>query len=146
MSVMAELPQPLGLGGGMGQLARLEPWVSSLAEAVEAGQRDRFRMDLALTEAVTNVLMYGKPQGEDDAVRVSARLQGRVVQVTLSDRGSPFDPLAAPLKKPAATLEEAVPGGAGLTLIRSFCDRADYRYADQHNELTLHFHLEEARP
>ncbi|WP_404425143.1 ATP-binding protein [Nibricoccus sp. IMCC34717] len=138
---MTETPPPLVLGSELRELARLEPWVNAVASAAGANERDRFRLDLALTEAVTNVLMHGKPAGDTDAVLLSAEFQDRDVVVTVSDQGASFDPLAAPLKTPAASLDEAVPGGAGLTLIRAYCDNAEYKRSGGRNHLTLHFRL-----
>jgi sigma-B regulation protein RsbU (phosphoserine phosphatase) len=135
----------LRLHATTGDLSRLAAWTADVMVELGAAERDRFRVDLALTEAVTNILSYtlaGQPAAE---ISVEAMASDGMLRVTVSDGGPAFDPLQAPEKILPTRLEDASPGGLGLVLIRSYTDELSYARNDGRNDLTLVFHLA-ARP
>jgi anti-sigma regulatory factor (Ser/Thr protein kinase) len=58
--------------------------------------------------------------------------------------GRPFDPTAAPIAPIAHSLEEAVPGGRGLMLVRSIAPRVAYERRGGVNRTTIAFPVERA--
>jgi anti-sigma regulatory factor (Ser/Thr protein kinase) len=102
-----------------------------------------YRLDTCLTEALANVISHGGEDALAAPVVVTLFLgeagnEFRAV-LEIADRGRPFDPLAQQAAPQAATLEEATPGGLGLSMIRSFSDSQDYAWRDGQNRLTLGF-------
>jgi serine/threonine-protein kinase RsbW len=57
--------------------------------------------------------------------------------VTLSDKGKPFNPLTYKQKNRANQLEDAVPGGLGLTMMKKFSDELNYIYSNESNHLSF---------
>lgn len=95
------------------------------------------RLELVLEEALMNIFRHAYPGGAGD-VELSCRAEpsGRVC-LTLRDWGGPFDPLntsdpeleAGMAANLEAGLEERVPGGLGLFLIRSMSEASYAREA-----------------
>jgi anti-sigma regulatory factor (Ser/Thr protein kinase) len=67
-----------------------------------------------------------------------APLEGdNAARVTVSDSGKAFDPSSAPEAKTPTTLEEALPHGMGLGLIRQCSSSLHYRREAGRNQLTF---------
>lgn len=142
MKVTASPSHRLTLRADPGALTRLGDWVGGLAVELGVGDRDRFRLDLALTEAITNIITHGyPPDGCNGEIAIHAETDGRVLRITITDQGAAFDPLGAPLPDQPARLEDATPGGLGLALIRGYCDDCHYERTDHQNRLTFVFRL-----
>src|SRR5262245_22796115 len=82
--------------------------------------------ELCLDELVTNVVRYAwTPAADPDShsVTVAVDRTPSELEIILQDDGRPFDPTAAVLPPIPRTLEEAIPGGRGLFLVRSIAPR-----------------------
>jgi anti-sigma regulatory factor (Ser/Thr protein kinase) len=116
------------------------PAVLALAEAAAleagAGSEGVFELKLALEEAFTNVVRHGYGGGPGP---VSVRIvsDGRAIVVRLEDRAVPFDPTALPEPDLDVPLEERLPGGLGVHLMRRSVDEVQHRATDGGNILTL---------
>ena len=93
-------------------------------------------MNLALEEAVTNVMLYAYPNGHG-RVLVEAMKEADRLTFTISDSGIPFDPTKQ--EEPDLTLaaEERQIGGLGIHLVRQIMDEISYERKDNKNILTL---------
>ena len=60
-----------------------------------------------------------------------------VLHAELADNGPAFDPLTAETTPPDGDIETREIGGLGLTLVKTFRDRLDYRRVDVFNSLTI---------
>lgn len=102
-------------------------WLHSTAEAEQLPGKLVFALEVCLEELFTNVMRHGGPgpasTGDEEpalSVDIVLDLAGDDVALLIEDNGRPFDPSQAaanPVRKP---LEEVVPGGLGMQLIRSF--------------------------
>jgi len=70
-------------------------------------------------------------------VTVEVARSGDRVTVTLTDDGSPFDPLAAPLPDTALSVEERRIGGLGIHLVRQMMDEVSYQRRGERNVVVL---------
>ncbi|HEY7111609.1 MAG TPA: ATP-binding protein [Thermoanaerobaculia bacterium] len=98
--------------------------------------------ELCVDELVTNVVRYAWPEGETHAVTLSLARSASEVEITLEDDGRPFDPNDAPGPPAPRSLEEAVPGGRGLMLVRAIAPRLRYERRDGRNRTTIAFPVE----
>jgi anti-sigma regulatory factor (Ser/Thr protein kinase) len=87
--------------------------VRALGERAGFGPSDHERLDLAVSELVTNALRHGEPPA-----LVEARVTGDAVEVAVTDRGRGPDDGFAGLLSP--TLGR--PGGYGLWIVHQICD------------------------
>jgi anti-sigma regulatory factor (Ser/Thr protein kinase) len=98
-----------------------------------------FGLDLAVHEAVENVVRHGagKERGAHASIRLRLRADSRRVEVVVEDDGQAFDPLSAPAPAAPRRIEDVVPGGQGIHLMRMFTDEIHYRREEGRNVLTL---------
>ncbi|MCQ8894271.1 MAG: ATP-binding protein [Methanolinea sp.] len=103
-----------------------------------AGIREQLLPDLelAVEEAVVNVMTYAYPNGEGDLV-LGVLPGPDYVTIELRDRGTPFNPLLVPEPDITSPLGEREIGGLGVHLIRTLMDEVSYEYRDGENILTL---------
>jgi len=113
-------------------------WLRSVMRGLSPARLDD--AELCLDELVTNVIRYAwdDPAGHEVAVRVE-RTENELT-VTIEDDGRPFNPLQAPIPPPAHSLDEAIPGGRGLMLVKAIAPRLDYERRDGRNQVTFGFY------
>ncbi len=96
-----------------------------------------FPFELALEEVFMNVAMHGGgEQGPATVWLELERADGRL-NLSLSDDGRAFDPLALPTPDLDAPLEERPVGGLGVYLVREMMDDVSYSYQGGRNCLSM---------
>jgi anti-sigma regulatory factor (Ser/Thr protein kinase) len=126
------------------ELVTLSQWISDVASEYDLPGKTVFALDLALTEAVTNVLSYAFVDDERHEVEISIAITEAAVTAKITDDGQPFDPLKTKPAQRPASLDEAGVGGLGIHLIRNYASACRYRRENGHNILTLTFNLAHA--
>jgi len=149
------MPSPLRLcvrrtpasdGGGGGTLVtlRLPSEVECIEEAVElvtrhclAGHdttsKTRFRLQVVLSEALSNAIVRGNREDRGKWVDVRAELGPDAIRLVVTDEGSGFDPEAVPEPIRPEQLDEA--NGRGLYLIRKLVDAVEFN--EQGNSICM---------
>ena len=102
----------------------------------ELGDYDQFQVQLAVEEAVTNIIKHGSLE-VNDKISIKCQKMDNEIHIIIEDHGKPFnqkdvcepDFKISPLKRD--------PGGLGIYLIRKYMNRIDYAYNDGKNILTL---------
>ena len=102
------------------------------------------RFGLALDEIITNVISYGLAGRCDGIITLAIEHRDGALHAQVDDNGPAFDPLAAEAVPPAGDIETRAVGGLGLTLVKSFMDRLDYRRVDGFNRLTMEMKVKAA--
>ncbi|HVR30380.1 MAG TPA: ATP-binding protein [Thermoanaerobaculia bacterium] len=97
-----------------------------------------FAIRFAAEELFTNMVKYNKGTSHGIALAVAIDEAGQLVRLELVDSGvDPFDPSALEPVNVDAPLEERVPGGLGLHLVRALVDDLSYDYADREMKVTV---------
>src|SRR5690348_9031867 len=133
-------------GGGAGTLVtlRLPSDITCIEEAVElvtrhclaghvATPRTRFRLQVVLSEALSNTIMRGNREDHGKWVDVRAELGADVIRLEVTDEGPGFDPRAVPEPILPEQLDEA--RGRGLYLIRKLVDAVQFN--EQGNSICM---------
>ena len=94
-------------------------------------------LNLALEEAVTNVILYAYPEGSDGLVDVEAIMSKDKLKFIISDSGKEFDPTAAPEADITLGVEDRPIGGLGIYLVRNIMDSVSYERTDGKNILSM---------
>ena len=94
-------------------------------------------LNLALEEAVTNVILYAYPEGTEGEVFVDAAAADTAITFTITDGGKPFDPTSREEVDINAPLEERPVGGLGIHLVRRIMDDVRYERRGERNVLIL---------
>ena len=110
--------------------------MEATAREMGGSERQQFRTKLCSEELLTNLLRHGK-----SAPTVALTLQEGASRLTLTIEygGAFFDPTQAPEGQPHEELNDAQPGGWGLTLIRRFAEDFTYQHSRSRNLVQLSF-------
>ncbi len=91
------------------------------------------QIDLAVEEIFVNIAHYS---GADEAI-INCSFENDKLEVTFSDSGVPFNPLAKPDPDITLNAEEREIGGLGIYLTKKFMDTVSYEYKDGMNCLRI---------
>ena len=119
------------------QIPTLAEWV----EGLNVPQKLNMPINLALEEAVSNVMLYAYPGRNDGKVFVeyleNVTPDGKQLIFTISDSGIPFDPTRKEEADISLSAEERNIGGLGIHLVRQLMDEIRYERVEDKNILTL---------
>ncbi|HEY5611470.1 MAG TPA: ATP-binding protein [Thermoanaerobaculia bacterium] len=102
--------------------------------ALEAGVR--YPVELALEEIFTNLVKYNASSSRP--IEIALDLSNGEVTVTLTDNeNEPFDITAMPELDVALPIEQRLPGGLGVHLVRKMMDRVEFKHLDGESTITL---------
>ncbi len=118
-------------------IPKLSEFVDTVCEAAGFDKGLSLQMNLAVEEAVVNVMNYAYPKGTKGMVSVDATITDKGLKFVISDNGTPFDPTAKAEVDTTLSAEERSIGGLGIHLIRKIMDSVNYEYAEGRNVLTL---------
>ena len=113
------------------QIPTLAEWL----ETIGMPQEIRMPVNLALEEAVSNVMLYAYP-GASGEVLVECAKSDRLV-FTITDSGLPFDPTQQEEPDINQGVEERPIGGLGIFLVNRIMDEVHYERKENKNILTL---------
>ena len=115
----------------------LPEFVETVTGQVKIDPLDTANLNLALEEAVANVISYAYPEGTDGLVTIDACVEGNKVTFVITDNGKAFDPTAKEELDVTAGVEERPIGGLGIHLIRTIMDTVNYERKGEQNILTI---------
>lgn len=92
---------------------------------------------VAVDEAVSNAVIHGY-QRQPGLLEIEVKRLGSDLAVYMRDGAPLFDPTVMPTPDITLPLDQRLPGGLGIHMMRHFTDELRYQVtADQQNELTL---------
>ena len=119
------------------QVPQLADFVDMVCEEVGFDPSVSIQMNLAIEEAVVNVMSYAYPVGIVGNVIIEAQANEDCLTFTIIDNGTPFDPTAKSEVDTTLSAEERPIGGLGIHLVRQLMDSINYERIDNKNILTL---------
>jgi len=125
-----ETERHLILHNDIQQIPQLAEFVEAVADLAHLDVGLTMSLNLALEEAVSNVIMYAYPKGSDGLVELEAIIRKGSMEFILSDNGTPFDPTAAPEADITLDVEDRPIGGLGIFLVRNIMDEVKYNRSD----------------
>lgn len=96
-----------------------------------------FSVELILEETLMNVIWHAHPDHAEHLIRLEMVVDAADVVMRFEDDGVPFDPLQAPAPIAPTSIDDAVPGGLGLLLVRKCARDVSYERRDGINRLTV---------
>ena len=133
----ALLKRSLTLSCDINEIARLAEMVEEVCDEVGFPPSTTMQVNLALEEAVANVINYAYPLGKGGDVTIEAEANAERLKFVVIDSGQPFDPTTKEELDISLPLEERAIGGLGIHLIRRYMDSINYERRDNRNILTL---------
>ena len=125
------------LQNSIDQVALLPAFVQDAVKASKLGAEMADSLNLALEEAVVNVIDYAYPEGTSGEVIIDAAVTDTALTFTITDNGKPFDPTARPEVDINAGVEDRPIGGLGIHLVRQIMDDVRYERRGEKNVLVL---------
>ena len=95
--------------------------------------RTRFRLQVALSEALANAILRGNGEDATKQVDIRVELAATLIRIHVTDQGPGFDPRTVP--EPLGPDSILGPGGRGLFLIRKLVDSVEFN--DQGNSICM---------
>jgi len=132
MLVIKWLRHSIVMRNDIEQIPTLTEWIESL----HIPQELNMPINLALEEAVTNVMLYAYPNSHGKVI-IEADISDTQLCFVVSDTGIPFDPTQKPEADISLSAEEREIGGLGIHLVRQLMDEIHYVRKDNTNILTL---------
>ena len=127
----------LTLSNNVQEIPQLNAFVDEVCEFHGLDPMATMEMNLALEEAVVNVMTYAYPEGTKGYVDISAQSDNSGLKFVISDSGIPFDPTAHAAADTTLPAEERPIGGLGIHLVRTIMDSINYERINDKNVLTL---------
>ena len=131
------LQRSLTLPNDINTIPQLNEFIDTVCEELEIDMALAMSLNLAMEEAVVNVMDYAYPAGTEGEVNIEAIADQTQLHFIISDSGKPFDPTAKEEVDTTLSAEERPIGGLGIHLIRQLMDNISYERKDDKNILRL---------
>ncbi len=119
-------------------------WLVDRCLGAGVSESGSMRLELCLNEAVANIIEHGGLAGTNALITLELAIGRTEATLVIIDGGHAFDPLQTTAVPLPSTLADAVPGGLGIGMLRSFSDSQRYERCGEHNRLTLTVNWDEA--
>lgn len=129
--------QEITLTNDVSQVPQLTDFVDLVCEKVNFDAATTMQMNLAMEEAVVNVMNYAYPEGTTGDIHIVAAANDKRLKFIISDNGIPFDPTMRKEVDTTLSAEERPIGGLGIHLVTQLMDSINYERKDNMNVLTL---------
>lgn len=125
------------------EIAALSAFVEELCNNLALPAESTMNINLALEEAVANIIMYAYPPTEEHEILLRVTATEEQLIFLLTDKGNSFDPTQVEDFDTTLPLEERSIGGLGIFLIRSIMNEVTYRRLDDENHLIMKKNIKE---
>jgi serine/threonine-protein kinase RsbW len=128
----------------LSELNRLHEEIGRYGQEASLSMRDVQHCVLALEEVVTNVIQYGYPAADATMNPLQGNViicdlvsDGHKILLKVTDCAIPYNPLDRSDPDVTMALEERVPGGLGVYLVKQVMDEVTYERVGNHNILVM---------
>ena len=127
----------LTLTNDVQQVPKLAEFMDAVCEAMGFDEVTTMQMNLAIEEAVVNVMNYAYPEGTTGSVNIEVQANDVRLKFVISDSGKRFDPTSVATVDTSLSAEDRSIGGLGIFLVRQLMDSVNYERIGGFNVLTL---------
>jgi sigma-B regulation protein RsbU (phosphoserine phosphatase) len=118
-------------------IPQLNEFIDLVAEEVGLDMSLTMSLNLAMEEAVVNVMDYAYPDGQKGNVDIEVTADQEWMTFVITDTGIAFDPTTKEDADTTLSAEERPIGGLGIFLVRQLMDDINYNREGNKNVLTL---------
>lgn len=129
--------ETLTLHNDISEVPQLNDFIEAVAERLGIEPSTALQLQLAVEEAVVNVMDYAYPPDSVGEVSVATTSDGQCLKIVITDSGVPFDPTEQEKADISLSAEERQIGGLGILLVNEIMDTVSYERKDGKNVLTL---------
>lgn len=110
----------------MTNLERVSEFVLEMARQLRLSEKDTDHVQMAVDEAVTNVMEHAYRGRGDGRIEIDCGVSGRELRIEIRDRGDPFNPNTIQEPNIHSPLSERAIGGLGVFFMRKLMDRVEF--------------------
>ena len=136
------ITRSITLPNDVNETPRLATFIEEICMLADCDVATTMQINLAIEEAVVNVMNYAYPTGAYGEVTIDAVSDNHQLTFTIIDSGKPFDPTQRAEVDTTLSAEERAIGGLGIHLMRRYMDSVDYQRLDGKNILKLRKQIE----
>jgi phosphoserine phosphatase RsbU/P len=126
----------------LAEIARLGERLSEFAAAHQLAPSVLYDLNVALEEAVTNIISHGYSDHREHEILVRIRVESGEVIAEVKDDAEAFNPLTTPDADVTTPLDERTVGGLGIHLMRKLMDGIEYQRLEDGNLLIMKKNIE----
>jgi sigma-B regulation protein RsbU (phosphoserine phosphatase) len=134
---VAVLDEQLTLQNDVHQIQQLNTFVKQIMERLHVDKSLARELQLAMEEAVVNVMEYAYPVETNGDITIKILSDGNQLKFVIIDAGVYFDPTAKVKTDIDIPVQDRQIGGLGILLVRELMDSINYERTDGKNVLTL---------
>lgn len=132
-----DMSMTLNLCNQVEEISRLADFLEELGREMNLPRAMLHSLNLALEEAIANVIFYAYPRDERHEICLNAERVGDMLCFRLVDSGLAFDPTQIPPPDITLPAEERPIGGLGIFMMRQIMDQVEYSRVDGLNVLIM---------
>lgn len=136
------ITRSITLPNDVNETPHLATFIEEICMLADCDVATTMQINLAIEEAVVNVMNYAYPTGTYGEVTIDAVSDNHQLTFTIIDSGKPFDPTQRAEVDTTLSAEERAIGGLGIHLMRRYMDSVDYQRLDGKNILKLRKQIE----
>lgn len=132
-----KMEKEIKLINDLAEISRLEVFVEELGGQLCLSPDITMNINLALEEAIANIIMYAYPVKESREIILKVTFTGQQLIFLLTDSGISFDPTQVSDVDFDLSIEDRPIGGLGIFLIRQIMNEVTYQRIDGKNKLIM---------
>ena len=121
----------------LNEVKRVAAFVEELGEELNLPISLIMSINLAIEEAVVNIIQYAYPKGSTNTINLSAEHKDNELIFVLTDKGTAFAPTQVPEADTSLSAEDRPIGGLGILLFRKIMSEVSYQRIDDENRLEM---------
>lgn len=131
------MEKEIRISNQLSEIAGLAIFIEELGEELSLPAETAMNINLALEEAIANIIMYAYPPQEQNDIILKVTATESQLIFLLTDNGLSFDPTQVDEVDISLSIEERPIGGLGIFLIRSIMNEVSYQRLDGENHLIM---------
>lgn len=131
------MEKEIRISNNLNEIASLADFIETLGEELYLSPETTMNINLALEEAVANIIMYAYPSEEKQEILLKVTSNKNQLIFLLTDKGLSFDPTQVKDVDLTLSIEERPIGGLGIFLIHNIMNEVSYQRLDNENQLTM---------
>lgn len=131
------MEKEIRISNQLNEIAGLAIFIEELGEELSLSAETTMNINLALEEAIANIIMYAYPPQEQHDIILKVTVTENQLIFLLTDNGLSFDPTQVEEVDISLSIEERPIGGLGIFLIRSIMNEVSYQRLDGENHLIM---------
>lgn len=131
------MEKEIKITNNLDDISMIADFTEVLCSELSLSPETTMNINLALEEAVVNIIMYAYPSEEEHEIILKVSSTESQLIFILTDKGTSFDPTQITDTDLTSSIEERSIGGLGIYLIRSIMNDISYQRIDNENRLTM---------